>query len=55
MTLEQQLADAREKYHQLLTGAATVSIQKDGRSQTFQPADASKLALYIDALQRQLG
>lgn len=55
MTLQEQLDDARAKYHQLVTGAATVSIQKDGRSWTFQPADAAKLSAYIDTLEARLG
>ena len=55
MTLQEQLDDARAKYHQLVTGAATVSIQREGRSQTFHPADAAKLAAYIDTLETRLG
>lgn len=55
MTLQEQLDDARAKYHQLVTGKSTVSIQENGRSRSFHPADAGKLLSYIASLESQLG
>ena len=55
MTLQQQLDDARAKYHALITGGQAVSMSHEGRSITFQPAEASKLLSYIENLESRLG
>lgn len=54
MTTQELLTDAEEKYHALLTGTATVTIQKEGRSRTYQPAEADKLLTYIQQLKSAL-
>jgi hypothetical protein len=48
------LADAQQKYYQLMTGGATQSIETPllGRVE-FTPANLDQLARYIDALKQQ--
>ena len=55
LNCQEKLADAREKYHLLLTGAARVKVQKNGRMIEYQQADASKLKDYIIALEAECG
>ena len=51
-TVEQvsQLAEARAAFHKLMTGAAVVSVNKDGMSVSYKTADAGKLQAYITEL-----
>lgn len=55
MTLQEQLAEAEQKYHQLVTGGQPVSMTREGRSITFEPADQDRLLSYIERLRSQLG
>lgn len=55
MSLETQLLEAREAYHNLLTGQAVVSIQRDGRTVEFSQTNKRDLAAYIASLESQLG
>lgn len=56
MTIEEKLADAETKYHQLITGQmARVVTDQNGESVTFTAATAGRLAAYIAELKRQLG
>lgn len=55
MTPEEQLADAREKYHLLLTGQlARVFVDQNGERVEFTAANAARLAAYIQQLVRQV-
>lgn len=49
-----QLADAKQAYHDLVTGNKPVSMMRAGRSITFQPAQRQELLAYIQDLERQL-
>ena len=55
-SLREQLTDARDAYHRLMTGAAFVEF-KDGTGESirYKPADAKTLLAYIESLERQLG
>lgn len=55
MSTKTQLAEAREAYHQLLTGQAVVRIQREGRSVEYREANKSDLRAYISDLERELG
>jgi hypothetical protein len=56
MTLAEQLADARDQYHKLVTGqAARVFVDQNGERIEYAPANAPRLAAYIASLERQLG
>lgn len=55
MTLEQLLADARIQYHALVTGqAAKVFVDQNGERVEYVAANAGRLLLYIQGLERQL-
>ena len=52
---EQLLADARAKYHALVTGtAARVVVDQNGERVEFTPANRQALAAYINELELQL-
>lgn len=51
----EQLNEARQALHQLLTGQAMVSIQRDGKRVDFTPANRRDLENYINQLEGQLG
>lgn len=55
MSLETQLLEARNAYHNLLTGQAVVRIQRDGKTVEFSQASKKDLAEYIASLESQLG
>ncbi|MDC8455329.1 gpW family head-tail joining protein [Marinobacter sp. DS40M6] len=55
MSLETQLLEAREAYHNLLTGQAVVRIERNGRMVEFSQASKRDLAAYIASLESQLG
>ncbi len=55
VTLEARLAEAETAYHALLIGQTVQAAGLDGRSVTYTPADADKLAGYIQMLKVQLG
>lgn len=51
MTLAQQLAEAESAYHALMTGQTAVSFtDQNGERVDYRPADAPKLAAYIQSL-----
>lgn len=54
-TLQEQLDDARQSYHDLITGkAARVVVDSDGERVEFVAANSQKLYLYIQSLEAQL-
>ncbi|SFM71546.1 phage head-tail joining protein [Marinobacter pelagius] len=55
MTIETQLAEAREAYHKLITGQSVVRIQRDGKTVEYSQASKKDLAAYIADLESQLG
>lgn len=55
MSLETQLLEAREAYHNLLTGQAVVRIERNGRTVEFSQVNKKDLAAYIASLESQLG
>ena len=53
---KQQLADAEEKYHLLVTGqAARVIVESNGERVEFNRANKAELAAYIQDLKVELG
>lgn len=46
-----QLAQAREAYHALMTGKATVSVSYADKTVTYSQASANNLLAYINSLQ----
>ncbi|MEM1430017.1 MAG: gpW family head-tail joining protein [Pseudomonadota bacterium] len=55
MTPEEQLADAKAKYHLLVTGQlAKVYVDENGERVEFTSANSSKLLAYIERLERQI-
>jgi hypothetical protein len=54
-TAQQQLDEAREALHLLVTGRNTVSVQRDGKIVWFQQANRRDLETYINQLEGQLG
>lgn len=55
LTSQQRLDEAREAYHTLLTNGGVAEIRdQNGESVRYYKADASKLALYIASLEREL-
>lgn len=50
-----QLNEARQALHLLLTGQSMVSIQRDGKRVDFTPASRRDLENYINQLEGQLG
>lgn len=55
MATQQQLNEAREALHLLVTGKSTVSVQRDGKIVWFQQANRRDLENYIAQLEAQLG
>ena len=51
LTDADKLADAQAKYHQLLTGARVVEVDFGTHRTKYHPADADKLAAYVQQLQ----
>lgn len=55
MTLLEQLADAQKAYHDLMTGSAVVEVtDQNGERVKYNPANANRLAAYIQTLQNQI-
>lgn len=53
MTLAEQLADAKAKYHLLVTGAAPrVFVDQNGERIEYAPANAARLSMYIERLEK---
>lgn len=50
-----QLNEARDAYHKLLTGKSVVTLKRDGKEVSYTPADRLTLQKYIDDLERGLG
>lgn len=55
MALVDDLADAKAKYHSLLTGTlAKVFVDQNGERIEYNAASAPRLAAYIQELERQI-
>lgn len=55
-TLQARLTAAEEAYHELMVGAsARVFVDQNGERIEYAPANAGRLAAYIQDLKRQLG
>lgn len=55
MTLQEQLDDAKNQYHLLVTGqAAEVYVDQNGERIEYQAAHAGRLAAHIAKLERQV-
>lgn len=54
MTLQQMLADAQLKLHQLLTGRLSVEVMVDGYTVRYTRASIADLRAYIAELQNQI-
>lgn len=55
-TLQKQLEEAEQAYHELMIGARTVSVNVEGVGSTsYAQADSSKLKEYISYLQAEIG
>lgn len=55
MSTQDQLTEARQALHRLLTGTQTVSIQRDGKRVEFAQTNRSDLERYINQLEVQQG
>lgn len=56
LTLTQRITEAQRAYHELMTGAAVVSItDKTGERVEYRVANASQLSRYIQELQNESG
>ena len=55
MTVESKLEEAQSAYHDLVTGAAVVSITKNNRQVSYSQTNKSDLREYIEELKIQLG
>ena len=55
MSTQDQLTEARQALHRLLTGTQTVSIQRDGKKVEFAQTNRSDLERYISQLEAQIG
>ncbi len=54
LTRDELIADAKEAYHRLLTGAAAASFtDQNGERVEYQAANAPRLAAYITTLESQ--
>lgn len=49
--LKQQFSEAKQAYHDLMTGQAVVSFSRNGRVTQFSQANKSDLKAYIDELE----
>lgn len=54
-TLQQRLAEAEDKLHQLLMGESVVTVWNGTRRVEFTPASTDRLRSYIRELKGQLG
>lgn len=55
MTLAEKLLDAEIEYHALITGVkARVVVDQNGERVEFTPANAGRLAQYIESLKAQM-
>ena len=55
-TLQKQLEEAEQAYHELMIGARTVSVNVEGVGSTsYAQADSSKLREYISYLKAEIG
>lgn len=55
-TLQKQLEEAEQAYHELMIGARTVSVNVEGVGSTsYAQADSAKLKEYISYLQAEIG
>jgi len=54
MATQQQLTEARDALHQLMTGKKAVKVQKDGRSVEYTPININQLRQYIQQLEQTL-
>lgn len=54
MATTQQLQEAKAALHNLMTGKAVVSLQRDGRRVEYTPASKSQLQSYINQLESEL-
>lgn len=54
MATTQQLQEAQTALHNLMTGKAVVSLQRDGRRVDYTPANKAQLQNYINQLESQL-
>lgn len=54
MSLETQLLEARNAYHNLLTGQAVVRIQRDGKTVEYSQANRADLKAYISSLEDEI-
>jgi hypothetical protein len=53
-TLDELIAEAKDAYHRLMTGAAAVSFtDQNGERVEYQAANAARLAAYITTLEAQ--
>lgn len=56
MTLKDQLLDAQQRYHELLTGvSARVVVDQNGERVEYTAANRSALAQYIAELEKKIG
>jgi hypothetical protein len=56
LTLQEQLDDARAKYHLVVTGQnARVYVDQSGERIEYSVTNSARLALYIRDLERRLG
>ncbi len=54
MATQQQLTEARDALHALMTGKAVVSVTFNGRTVQYSKAEISALESYIARLEREL-
>lgn len=54
MATTQQLQEAKAALHNLMTGKAVVSLQRDGRRVEYTPANKTQLQSYINQLESEL-
>lgn len=55
MSTQDQLQEARQALHRLLTGTSTVSIQRDGKRVEFAQIQRADLERYINQLEATAG
>lgn len=56
ITLQKQLNDAQQAYHELLVGrSARVVVDQNGERVEYAAANSAKLAAYIETLKTALG
>lgn len=55
-TVQERLTAAEDAYHQIMIGRSVVELRdQNGETIRYTPANASRLASYIQELKRQLG